>query len=86
MLFWVQIFIVEKIQTDMRSKLKNDTKCASMVTEQNQEVWTNSDAVLKSASKICNNISKRIAKQMYMYNKVCMIYLLFLLTKILNSK
>ena len=38
MLFWVQIFIVEKIQTDMRSKLKNDTKCASMVTEQNQEV------------------------------------------------
>ena len=29
--------MLKKIQTDMRSELKNDTKGASMVTEQNQE-------------------------------------------------
>ena len=34
----VCIFLMlKKIQTDMRSELKNNTKCASVVTEQNQE-------------------------------------------------
>ena len=31
------ILMLKKIQTDMRSELKNETKCVSMVTEQNQE-------------------------------------------------
>ena len=29
--------MLKKIQTDMKSELKNDTICASMVTKQNQD-------------------------------------------------
>ena len=57
----MHIFNVEKIQTDMRSELKFDTICASMVTEQiQQSTYLNCEpnvAVLKSAKKNCNNIS-----------------------------
>ena len=84
--------MLKKIQADMRSELQNDTKCASVVTEQNQESvclkCAPSDAVLKSAKKNVTIYQSKLQNLMYMFNKICICIHMFafLISKILSSK